>query len=145
MKNEIKTWQYQLAFWGTILWIVFLSNTKYILEKLPQMFDFTSGYALGYIMTFFGFIFWCLLEGKLKKEDLLSNGETSDIWYKEIIKRLSNIHTIILFVVCFIMAFLICLMHIFSSLYPSYLIGVLCSAIVVNQGVLKVVSSLDNE
>ncbi|MFK7642099.1 hypothetical protein ACI43T_06265 [Neisseria oralis] len=135
----MKRYQLFIAIPGAVLWIIFICNYKYFFDKFPgDWLKLIDGYVLGFIMTFFGGIFWEIIQGNIKTDWFKSRNKN------KIIAAVSNLHTCIFFAICFAIASLIFLINIFKDgLSWQYFISVSIAGIVVNQGILKIINQLE--
>ena len=88
----MKRYQLFIAIPGAVLWIIFICNYKYFFDKFPgDWLKLIDGYVLGFIMTFFGGIFWEIIQGNIKTDWFKSRNKN------KIIAAVSNLHTCIFF------------------------------------------------
>ncbi len=66
--NTPRIWQIHLGIWGSVIWFGALQTVNYFqIHKLQAMQDATSGYAIGFITAFAGYISREILLGRGNK------------------------------------------------------------------------------
>lgn len=64
-KEELRSWEFGTAIFGSLAWMLLLTTSNEIRELgVPDLYKFVSGYVLGFIIAFAGFMFWEILRGK---------------------------------------------------------------------------------
>lgn len=63
--NNLRTWQFGIAVFGTLIWMLALSAApKVNAFGWTEFYKFISGYILGFIIAFSGFVFWEVVQGR---------------------------------------------------------------------------------
>jgi hypothetical protein len=66
--TSIKSWQIYLGIIGSLLWFFILEILGYFQNsELFHFYNVISGYTIGFIVAFSGWIFWETLQGRGKK------------------------------------------------------------------------------
>ncbi|WP_152034566.1 hypothetical protein [Paracidovorax avenae] len=127
----MKNWQVQLGFWGGIAWIGSFQAGDFLAKQGCMMASIIIfGYTMGFIAVFAGHIFWSrVVQGKWS--ELLGDG-----WLTRI---LSAIPLSVIFSYG-IMGFCI---GVFHSNHWSYSLAFAFGGLVVNQGLMPLIDSLD--
>jgi len=64
-QRDVPTWQMGLAVVGTLLWFVSMPASETIrVQGWLGFYKFVSGYILGFIVAFAGFVFWEFVHGR---------------------------------------------------------------------------------
>lgn len=133
MKATLKGWKIHLGCWGAILWLASFNLSGWAGSYgLNEVAELLSGYMLGFLMAFGGYLFWLLADGR--SAVILGTKGTLD-------------RAISLFPLLIILMFsgLILYISIFHDPPWAYNIGLVFSSIVVTKGLIPVIGEVDGQ
>ncbi|SDT20517.1 hypothetical protein SAMN05216421_3148 [Halopseudomonas xinjiangensis] len=63
--DKLRIWEFGIAVVGFLAWMLLISTSEQIRELgVPNLYKFVSGYILGFVIAFAGFMFWEVLRGR---------------------------------------------------------------------------------
>jgi hypothetical protein len=129
----MKIWQIHLGIWGFILWMASFQVFGYLNDEgLKDLSLSVSGYTIGFVTAFVGFLFWEILHGKW-----------GTIFGDE--RGIFRIFSAISFLVLFLFGIFGFLNSIFNTLPWFYNLTFVFGGIVVGQGVVPIIKDLDGK
>ncbi|OZY83949.1 hypothetical protein CBP51_19335 [Cellvibrio mixtus] len=64
----LRSWEFGIAVVGFLAWMLLISMFEHIRGvDSPDLYKFVSGYILGFVITFSGFMFWEVVKGRANK------------------------------------------------------------------------------
>src|SRR5690606_4177932 len=126
--QKAPTWQLAACIFGSLIWLLGLSTAEAIKSLgWEPLYRINSGYVLGYLTAFSGFVFWECLKGRGKK---FLDSHPTFRW----ISYLS-------LTAIFIFGFLGLIAQVFGNTNWHFNIGASFGALVIAQGVLPVIEN----
>ncbi|MBW3225266.1 hypothetical protein [Marinobacter adhaerens] len=63
--ESLRSWELGIAVLGFLAWMLLISTSEHIRGlDLPDLYKFVSGYVLGFVIAFSGYMFWEIVKGR---------------------------------------------------------------------------------